>query len=158
MNIVTQKWMVKRALGSTPMWKNGNKWLRQSITGLKVLVCSELNILSRKVLRIRDVADVAVGSALRSGAATQNGREVVMSTVFMLIGANSRTVARAVAEKLEDIQSTLGEENDPKGLVHVLVDKANKAGGGDNITCAVAEVVAGGLGDSIKSFFSFLNK
>ena len=56
-------------------------------------------------VRVRDVATVTVGRELRSGAATQNGREVVMSTVFMLIGENSRTVASAVADKLEDVQA-----------------------------------------------------
>ena len=44
-------------------------------------------------VRINDVATVTLGKELRSGAATQNGREVIMSTVFMLIGENSRTVA-----------------------------------------------------------------
>jgi cobalt-zinc-cadmium resistance protein CzcA len=67
-------------------------------------------------LRVRDVADVGLGSELRLGAATQNGREVVMSTVFMLIGENSRTVARAVAEKLDEIQSSL-----PPGITATAV-------------------------------------
>ena len=58
-------------------------------------------------VRISDVASVGLGQELRAGAATQNGREVVMSTVFMLIGENSRTVANAVAEKLEEIKSSL---------------------------------------------------
>ncbi len=58
-------------------------------------------------IRIKDVASVSLGKELRSGAATQNGREVVMSTVFMLIGENSRTVAHNVAIKLEEIKSSL---------------------------------------------------
>ena len=58
-------------------------------------------------IKISDVATVSIGKELRSGAATQNGREVVMSTVFMLIGENSRTVANDVANKLEEIKSTL---------------------------------------------------
>ncbi len=58
-------------------------------------------------VRIRDVATIREGRELRSGAATQNGREVVMSTVFMLIGENSRTVSKAVAAKLVDIQASL---------------------------------------------------
>ncbi len=49
------------------------------------------------VIRVADVADVLMGEELRTGAATQNGQEVVLGTVFMLIGENSRTVARAVA-------------------------------------------------------------
>ncbi len=58
-------------------------------------------------IRVRDVASVGVGEALRSGAATQDGHEVVMSTVFMLIGENSRIVARAVAQKLEEVKTSL---------------------------------------------------
>ncbi|WP_218352369.1 efflux RND transporter permease subunit [Alteromonas lipotrueiana] len=58
-------------------------------------------------LYIKDVAEIKNGQGLRNGAATQNGREVVMSTVFMLIGQNSRTVAQAVGEKLKEINKTL---------------------------------------------------
>ena len=58
-------------------------------------------------VRIRDVATVGLGKEMRSGAATQNGREVVLGTVFMLIGENSRTVASAVAEELEQVRSSL---------------------------------------------------
>ncbi|NIR40950.1 MAG: hypothetical protein GWN79_24540, partial [Actinobacteria bacterium] len=53
---------------------------------------------------------------LRGGAATQNGREVVMSTVFMLIGENSRTVAKAVGEKLEATAKSL-----PPGITATAV-------------------------------------
>ncbi|MDF1644406.1 MAG: CusA/CzcA family heavy metal efflux RND transporter [Pseudomonadales bacterium] len=60
-------------------------------------------------VRVKDVASVSLGKELRSGAATQNGREVVMSTVFMLIGENSRTVANDVANKLADVKSSLPE-------------------------------------------------
>ena len=51
-------------------------------------------------IRVRDVAQVGEGPELRTGAATQDGREVVLGTAFMLIGANSRAVAQAAAEKL----------------------------------------------------------
>ena len=54
-----------------------------------------------------DVAEVGLGRELRAGAATQAGEEVVLSTVFMLMGENSRTVAQAVAERLEEIAPTL---------------------------------------------------
>jgi cobalt-zinc-cadmium resistance protein CzcA len=60
-------------------------------------------------LRVADVASVGPGKELRTGAATQDGREVVMSTVFMLVGENSREVARAVAERLEEIKASLPE-------------------------------------------------
>jgi len=58
-------------------------------------------------VRVRDVAQVGLGAELRTGAATENGREVVLGTVFMLVGENSRTVARAVAARLELINRTL---------------------------------------------------
>lgn len=77
-------------------------------------------------VRVRDVADVGLGRQLRTGAATDNGREVVLGTVFMLIGQNSREVSTAVDKKMAEINRSL-----PEG-VHavtvydrtVLVDKA----------------------------------
>ncbi|MBQ0790013.1 MAG: CusA/CzcA family heavy metal efflux RND transporter, partial [Cycloclasticus sp.] len=56
---------------------------------------------------LKDVASISEGKELRSGAATKNGQEVVMSTVFMLIGENSRTVSKAVAKRLEEIKQSL---------------------------------------------------
>ena len=67
-------------------------------------------------IRVKDVSEISLGEELRSGAATQNGREVVMSTVFMLIGENSRTVANGVAQKLQEIQSSL-----PPGITATAV-------------------------------------
>ncbi|MBL8628887.1 MAG: efflux RND transporter permease subunit, partial [Rhodospirillaceae bacterium] len=54
-------------------------------------------------LRVRDIADVSDGSELRTGAATENGQEIVLTTVMMLIGENSRDVAQRVAAKLDDV-------------------------------------------------------
>jgi len=67
-------------------------------------------------IRVIDVADVIIGEELRTGAATENGREVVLGTVFMLMGENSRTVARAVAERLEIAARAL-----PEGVVAVPI-------------------------------------
>jgi heavy metal efflux system protein len=58
-------------------------------------------------VRIADVADLTMGEELRTGAATEDGREVVLGTVFMLVGENSRTVARAAAERLEEAAKAL---------------------------------------------------
>jgi len=63
-------------------------------------------------LRVGDIADVILGQELRTGAATQNGHEVVLGTAFMLIGENSRTVSKAVAAKLEEASRAL-----PTGVV-----------------------------------------
>ena len=77
-------------------------------------------------IRIRDVAEVGLGKELRTGAATENGREVVLGTVFMLIGENSRDVSKAVDARLQAINKTL-----PEGIVAktvydrtILVEKA----------------------------------
>ena len=58
-------------------------------------------------IHVHDVARVAEGAELRSGAATQNGHEVVMGTVVMLVGGNSRNVAQAAAAKLAQAQRSL---------------------------------------------------
>ncbi len=77
-------------------------------------------------VRVRDIAEVGIGRELRSGAATDNGREVVLGTAFMLVGENSRSVSQAVAQRLEIINQNL-----PKGVSAItvydrtdLVDKA----------------------------------
>ncbi|MEK7865376.1 MAG: CusA/CzcA family heavy metal efflux RND transporter [Planctomycetota bacterium] len=56
---------------------------------------------------IRDVATVEIGRELRTGSATQEGREVVVATALMLVGGNSRTVARAVDEKMAEVRRLL---------------------------------------------------
>ncbi len=72
-------------------------------------------------IRVRNVAQVEIGRELRTGAATENGREVVLGTVFMLIGENSRSVSQAVAKKLDVINRSL-----PEGVVAVTVyDRTN---------------------------------
>jgi cobalt-zinc-cadmium resistance protein CzcA len=60
---------------------------------------------------IEDVADVILGEELRTGAATADGKEVILGTVFMLMGENSRKVSHAVAEKLQSINESL-----PQGI------------------------------------------
>lgn len=91
---------------------NGAQWLMR-VPGQAEKMSDLGGIVIRQFdgvpLHIRDVASVEVGHELRTGAATQNGREVVMSTVFMLIGENSREVASAVAKRLEEIKRTLPE-------------------------------------------------
>ncbi len=79
-----------------------------------------------QAIRIRDVAEVSIGRELRTGAATSNGEEVVLGTVFMLLGENSRSVSQAVSVKLEAINKSL-----PAGVQAVtvydrttLIDKA----------------------------------
>lgn len=63
-------------------------------------------------IRIRDVATVAIGQELRTGAATHNGKEAVLGTTFMLVGENSRTVSQRVDAKMKEVNRSL-----PEGVV-----------------------------------------
>ncbi|AOY00234.1 efflux RND transporter permease subunit [Jeongeupia sp. USM3] len=75
---------------------------------------------------IRDVAAVGLGKELRTGAATENGEEVVLGTVFMLMGENSRAVAAAVGSKMAEINRTLPPGVEAKTVYDrtELVDRA----------------------------------
>jgi heavy metal efflux system protein len=63
-------------------------------------------------LRVKDVAAVADGAELRTGAATENGQEVVLTTVMMLIGENSRDVSQRAAARLVEVNRSL-----PDGVI-----------------------------------------
>ncbi|QZD91199.1 CusA/CzcA family heavy metal efflux RND transporter [Qipengyuania aurantiaca] len=67
-------------------------------------------------IRIGDVASVRIGGDLRTGAASLNGEEAVVGTVLMRSGENSRTVAAASAERLEEVRASL-----PAGVVAEIV-------------------------------------
>ena len=77
-------------------------------------------------IRVMDVATVSIGHDLRTGAATYNGKEAVLGIAMMMMGENSRTVAKAVDAKVKLIQASL-----PQGVVietvydrTVLVERA----------------------------------
>src|SRR5688500_1049685 len=88
------------------------------IEGLRKIVVATREGLP---LRISDVAQVGEGSELRTGAATKDGKEVVLGTAFMLIGENSRAVAQRTARKLAEIDATL-----PEGVrAHAVYDRTS---------------------------------
>lgn len=63
-------------------------------------------------IMVKDLAEVGIGARVRTGAATENGEEAVLGTAMMLMGENSRIVAKRVAERLKEIQPKL-----PAGIV-----------------------------------------
>jgi cobalt-zinc-cadmium resistance protein CzcA len=72
-------------------------------------------------LTVGDLATVRVGSMLRSGAATVDGKQTVLGTIMMLSGQNSREVARRIDAHLAEVQAVL-----PKGMViKVRYDRAD---------------------------------
>ncbi|MES2902725.1 MAG: CusA/CzcA family heavy metal efflux RND transporter [Pseudomonadota bacterium] len=56
---------------------------------------------------VGNVANVRLGGELRTGAASMNGKEVVIGTALMLAGENSRIVAQGVAERLEELKKSM---------------------------------------------------
>lgn len=74
-----------------------------------------------KPLLVKDLAEVAVGSSVRTGAASQNGEETVLGTVMMLAGENSRVVAHRVGQRIKGLQQKL-----PSGIeVQVQYDRSD---------------------------------
>ncbi len=91
---------------------NGEQWLVRSPGQLQTLEDIENVVIAKRddmPVTIGDVAEVFLGKQLRTGAATQNGKETVLGTAFMLMGENSRIVAQAVAEKLTAVNRSLPE-------------------------------------------------
>lgn len=90
--------------------RNGQQLLVRSTGQLASIQDIEQVVIDRHdsaPILVRDVADVAIGKELRTGAATRDGEESVLGMAMMLIGENSRAVARAAAAKLDEIQPSL---------------------------------------------------
>ena len=102
-------------IGAGYIERNGEQYLVRtpgqvaSIAEIQDIVIGSRNGIP---VRIRDVAEVSEGKDLRTGAATMDGSETVLGTAMLLIGENSRAVARRVAAKLSDIAKSL-----PDGVI-----------------------------------------
>ncbi len=72
-------------------------------------------------LRVKDVAQVAIGSGVRTGTATHDGKEAVLGAALMLLGENSRLVSERVHERIQEIQNKL-----PKNVeIETLYNRTN---------------------------------
>jgi cobalt-zinc-cadmium resistance protein CzcA len=59
-------------------------------------------------IRVGDVGDVTIGSEIRRGAVTADGKgEVVMGLGFMLMGENTHEITWAMKDRLNEIKATL---------------------------------------------------
>jgi len=102
-------------VGAGYIERNGEQYLIRVPGQVKNLDDIRNIIVTKKdelTIRIGQLADVELGSPLRTGAATQNGEEVVLGTAMMLIGENSREVSERVAKKLIEVNKSL-----PTGVV-----------------------------------------
>lgn len=95
----------------------------QTIHDIEQVVIKNLNGVP---IKISDVADVAIGKQLRTGAASRDGKETVLGSAMMLVGENSRAVSRAVAEKLEQVKLSMPDGIKLEAVYDrtTLVDKA----------------------------------
>ncbi|KKO49177.1 cation transporter [Arsukibacterium sp. MJ3] len=115
-------------VGAGYIEQRGEQWLVRSPGQLRNLDDIRMLIIAKRddaPVRLHHVAEVYLGKELRTGAASLNGEETVLGTVFMLMGENSRTVAKAVAEQLQQVNQSL-----PAGVIAqavynrtILVDK-----------------------------------
>ena len=95
--------------------RNGEQYLVRSPGQIDSIEQIQQLVIAKRddaPVRIKDVAEVYFGEQLRTGAATYEGKEAVMGTAMMLVGENSRIVAKQVAEKLAQIQQSL-----PHGVI-----------------------------------------
>jgi len=98
---------------------NGEQLLIRSSGQAESIADLEASVIANRdgqPVLVRDVADVILGEEMRTGAATENGEEVVLATVFMLMGENSRQVAQDVAIRLQEASLAL-----PPGVVAVAI-------------------------------------
>ncbi|MDX2224083.1 MAG: CusA/CzcA family heavy metal efflux RND transporter [Rhodospirillaceae bacterium] len=97
-------------VGAGYIERNGEQYLIRSPGQISTIAEIEQLVVANTgagIVRVADVADVREGDELRTGAATQDGREVVLGTVHMLVGENSRTVSQAVAARMADVNRSL---------------------------------------------------
>lgn len=111
---------VNRNVGGGYVQQSAEQFLVQGVGLFKdvedIKRVSVKSLESFRLVKIGDIANVTLGKELRTGAATYNGREVVLGTVMMLLGENSRTVATRVDAKMKEIRESL-----PKGVVLTTV-------------------------------------
>lgn len=95
-----------RGIGMVSSIDDINKIVIKNVNGIPIL--------------IRDVAKVQIGSSIRYGAVTKDGKgEEVSGFVMMLKGENSGQVVERVKDKMEQIKKTL-----PKGVaVEPFIDR-----------------------------------
>ncbi|PKG81588.1 CusA/CzcA family heavy metal efflux RND transporter [Colwellia sp. 75C3] len=95
----------------------------KTIADIEQVVIKNIN---HSPIKVSDIAEVAIGKALRTGAATHSGKETVLGAAMMLVGENAREVSLAVAEKLAQVQSSLPQGINVTAVYDrtTLVDKA----------------------------------
>ncbi len=90
------------------------------VRSLDEIARTSVGIRNGVSISVGDVANVRIGGDLRTGAASMNGREVVIGTALMLVGENSRIVSQMVGERLEQVSKSMP----PGVVVRVIYDRS----------------------------------
>ena len=113
-----------QSLGAGQLERNGELFIVRSDGRIgttqeiaEVVVATHNGVL----VKLGDVAEIHTGQEIRTGSASENGREVVVGTALMLLGENSRTVAAAVDEELQRIRRSLP----PDILAKTVLDRTD---------------------------------
>ncbi len=96
--------------GSNYVRRAGESFLVRADARLKSIEDIEEAVVATRggtPVRVKDVGQVVIGGAIRTGSGSRMGSEAVISTVLMLVGSNSRIVANSAAEKLTEINKSL---------------------------------------------------
>ncbi|WP_081209204.1 CusA/CzcA family heavy metal efflux RND transporter [Salegentibacter sediminis] len=111
--------------------------LARSVEDLKKIVVANRGGVP---IKIADVAEVKIGSAVRYGALTKNGQgEAVGGMVMMLKGANSNEVIDNVKERIVQIQKSL-----PEGVsIQPFLDRSELIS--DTTSTVTTNLLEGGL-------------
>lgn len=87
------------------------------VRSLKDLEETVVAVRDRVPIRVRDVAHVALGPALRRGALDKEGAEVVGGVVVVRYGANPLAAIKNVKQKIAEISPGLPKKTLPDGTV-----------------------------------------
>ena len=111
--------------------------LIQSIDDIQKIVVDSRNGVP---IHIDDLAEVQIGSEIRQGAATRDGKgETVVGMTMLLKGENSRTVTQRVKERLKEIEPSL-----PEGVkIYPFADRSELVN--QTIHTAGKNLIEGGL-------------
>ena len=96
--------------GSNYVRRAGESFLVRADARLKSIADIEEAVVATRngvPVRVKDVGQVVIGGAVRTGSGSRMGSEAVISTVLMLVGENSRIVATSIGEKLTAINQAL---------------------------------------------------
>jgi cobalt-zinc-cadmium resistance protein CzcA len=113
-----------QSVGALPIEVNGEGYVVRSdgrVQSIEDLSHIVLTVRAGTPVRVSDVAAVGIGRDVRTGSASDNGEETVIGTALMRIGGNSRTVARAVRDRLQEVATALPDDI----VLKTLYDRSN---------------------------------